>query len=55
MAYAVTGARALRIATVAGAAVHILGGLVGLAAVLILTLADRVDLLTPANLLLLEL
>ena len=39
----------------AGAAIHILGGVVGLAAVLILTLSGRVDLLTPANLLLLEL
>ena len=55
MAFAVTGARSLRTAAVAGAAVHILGGAVGLAAVLILTLTGRVDLLTPANLLLLEL
>ena len=54
-AFAITGARSLRIASVAGAAVHILGGLVGLAAVLILTLTGRTDLLTPANLLLLEL
>ena len=54
-AFAITGARSLRSASIAGAAVHIFGGLVGLAAVLILTLAGRVDLLTPANLLLLEL
>ena len=54
-AFAITGARSLRIASVAGAAVHILGGIVGLAAVLILTLTGRTDLLTPANLLLLEL
>ena len=54
-AFAITGARSLRSASVVGAAVHILGGLVGLAAVLILTLSGRVDLLTPANLLLLEL
>ena len=33
----------------------LLGGLVGLAAVLILTLAGRTDLMTPAYLLLLEL
>ena len=33
----------------------LLGGLVGLAAVLILTLSGRTDLMTPANLLLLEL
>ena len=55
MAFAITGARALRIAAVTGAAIHILGGVVGLSAVLILTLTGRVDLLTPANLLLLEL
>ena len=54
-AFAITGARSLRIAAIAGAAVHILGGTVGLAAVLILTVTNRVDLLTPANLLLLEL
>ena len=54
-AFAITGARALGIASTAGAAVHILGGLVGLAAVLILTLTGRTDLMTPANLLLLEL
>ena len=55
MAFAITGARSLRTAAIAGAAVHILGGCVGLAAVLILTLLGRVDLMTPANLLLLEL
>ena len=54
-AFAITGARSLRIASVAGAAVHILGGVVGMAAVLVLTITGRVDLLTPANLLLLEL
>ena len=54
-AFSITGARSLRIASVAGAVVHILGGVVGLAAVLALTVTGRVDLLTPANLLLLEL
>ena len=54
-AFAITGARSLRSASIAGAAVHIIGGLVGLAAVLVLTVSRRVDLLTPANLLLLEL
>ena len=53
-AFSITGARSLQTASVAGAAVHILGGVVGLAAVLVLTLTKRVDLLTPANLLLLE-
>jgi hypothetical protein len=55
LAFCVTGARALHTAAIAGAAIHILGGLVGLAAVLILTLAGRTDLMTPMNLLLLEL
>ena len=54
-AFAITGARSLRIASLAGAAVHILGGTLGLAAVLLLTLTGRTDLMTPANLLLLEL
>ena len=54
-AFAITGARSLRTASIAGAAIHILGGVVGLGAVLALTLTGRVDLLTPANLLLLEL
>ena len=54
-AFAITGARSLRIASVAGAAVHILGGIVGLAVVLVLTLTGRTELMTPANLLLLEL
>ena len=55
MAFAVTGARSLRTASIAGAAAHIISGLVGLAAVLLLTLSGRVDLMTPAHLLLLEL
>ena len=54
-ALAIAGARSLRIAAIVGAAVHILGGLVGLTAVLILALNNRPDLMSPANLLLLEL
>ena len=54
-AFAITGARSLRIASIAGAVVHILGGTLGLAAVLFLTVRGRTDLMTPANLLLLEL
>ena len=54
-AFAITGARSLRTASIVGAAIHILGGVVGLGAVLALTMTGRVDLLTPANLLLLEL
>ena len=55
MAFAITGARSLRTASIAGAVVHIVSGVLGLAAVLVLTLTGRVDLMTPANLLLLEL
>ena len=54
-AFAISGARNLRTASVAGAAVHILGGILGLLAVLVLTLTNRTDLMTPANLLLFEL
>lgn len=54
-AFAITGARSLGTASIAGAVIHILGGVVGLGAVLVLTLAGRTDLMTPSNLLLLEL
>lgn len=54
-AFAITGARSLRTASIAGAAAHIISGVLGLGAVLVLTLSGRVDLMTPANLLLLEL
>lgn len=55
MAYAVTGARALHSATVAGVAIHMLGGILGLLIMLALTVLDAQYLLTPANLLLYEL
>lgn len=51
-AYALTGARALQGALKAGAAVHILGGILGLTAVAVLTLCGGIALLTPTNLLL---
>ncbi len=54
-AFAITGARNLRTASIAGAAIHILGGVLGMGAVLALTLVGRTDLLTPLNLLLFEL
>ena len=54
-AHAITGARSLRTASIAGAAAHIISGLVGLAIVALLTMSGRTDLMTPANLLLLEL
>ena len=54
-AYAVTGARALRSASIAGVVIHMLGGILGLLIVLALTLVDALYLLTPANILLYEL
>ncbi len=55
MALSITGARGLYNVSILGAAFHILAGLLGFAAVLGLTLTGRTDLLTPANLLILEL
>lgn len=54
-AFAITGARALRSCMNLGTIVQIIGGCLGLAMVLILTLVDGGELLTPANLLLLHL
>lgn len=51
-AYAVTGARAVRTASVAGLAIHILGGISGLVIMLILALVGAEFLLTPMNVLL---
>jgi hypothetical protein len=55
MAFAVTGARALRSAYRAGTVVHILGGAVGLLAMVALAVLGAEELLTPANVLLYEL
>ncbi len=55
-AFAITGARTLRSAMNVGAWLHIIGGLIGMIVVLVLTLVEGGGaLLTPANLLLLEL
>lgn len=54
-AYAVTGARALRTATVFGVTIHLLAGIIGLLTMLVLTVVDAGYLLTPGNLLLFEL
>ncbi len=54
-AYAVTGARALRSASVAGVTVHMLGGIAGLVIMLVLALVGAEHLLNPANVLLYEL
>lgn len=50
-AFAITGGRALRTACKVGALVHIAAGVIGLAIVLALILAQAQDLLTPQNLL----
>lgn len=55
MAYAVTGARALRSASVAGVAVHMAGGILGLCMILVLGILGAEHLLTPGNVLLYEL
>ena len=54
-AYAVTGARALRSASIAGVVVHMLGGILGLVIMLVLALVGAEALLTPANVLVYEL
>ena len=55
LAYAATGARALRTACIAGAVVHMLGGILGLAMMLVLAILGAQELLTPMNLLVYEL
>ena len=54
-AYAVTGARSLRSAGRIGMVVHMLGGVLGLAMMLVLAVLGARELLTPANVLLYEL
>lgn len=54
-AYAVTGARALKNACRVGAIVHMAGGAVGMAIMLVLGILGATELLTPANMFLYEL
>ena len=54
-AYAVTGARAIRTAAIAGTAVHMVGGILGLLIMLALAVLGEAALLTPVNLLAFEL
>jgi len=51
----VTGARALRLASITGVAVHMIGGILGLLMILALTIVGADYLLTPVNLMLYEL
>ena len=53
-AFAVTGARSVRTASWIGVAIHLLGGILGLAIMGILAFLGEAELLTPANLLLYE-
>ena len=54
-AYAVTGARALRSASIAGVTVHLMGGILGLAMLVLLAVLDAGFLLTPMNVLMYQL
>ena len=54
-AYAVTGARALRQAAKLGVTIHLLGGILGILAMLVLAYLGRTDLLTSVNILLYQL
>lgn len=55
LAYAATGARALRSASITGVVVHMMGGILGMLIVLALTLVGADQLLNPVNLLLYQL
>lgn len=49
-AYAVTGARSLRTASILGLVIHMLGGVLGMAMMVILAVLGAAELLTPGNL-----
>jgi len=53
-AFAITGARSVRTASWIGVAIHLLGGILGLAMMAVLAYLGEGSLLTPANLLLYE-
>ena len=55
VAYAVTGARTLRSASILGVVIHLLGGIIGLGMMLVLGLVGAGHLLTPTNILLYQL
>ena len=54
-AYAITGARALRLSTKLGVVIHLIGGTLGLIIMLVLGYLGSTELLTPANILLYQL
>lgn len=55
LAYGVTGAISLRKACTAGTVIHMIGGILGIAMMLVLTILGATELLTPGNLFLYEL
>ena len=55
LAFAVTGARALRTTCRMGTVLHIVGGAIGLAIMLLLTVLGALEVLTPANMFLYQL
>ena len=54
-AYAVTGARALRLSTRLGVTIHMVGGILGMLIMLVLAILGNTELLTPTNILLYKL
>ena len=54
-AYAVTGAQSVRTASVLGMVIHLIGGILGLAMMVVLGLLGEAELLTPVNMMLYEL
>ena len=54
-AYAVSGARALRLSSILGTVVHVLGGVLGMGIMLVLAYLGSAELLTPTNVLLYQL
>ena len=54
-AYAITGARALRLSTKLGVIIHLIGGTLGLVIMLVLGYLGSTELLTPVNILLYQL
>lgn len=54
-AYVVSGARSLRLASILGVIIHMLGGIVGLVMMVVLAVLGAQELLTPVNMLLYQL
>ena len=55
LAYGISGARALRTASLLGLIIHMAGGVIGIAIMLTLILIGATDLLTPLNVILYQL